>query len=509
MPDCDSDSDALTFDIVFRKNFPPSPAPRAQEPIDAAAKKKPVQPAVTCARYCQRKQRFYYGLGVDLCFWPLTPGFEGTGTNRYVGSHKGPVSAICLPGDGDGELGGLILSGSVDGRIIIWDYQGKVTHNPSVCVQSLYGHSGTITGLFCYGHHVISGSTDKTIRVWRAVEGRQQLVYPWYVQTMCFNTSGWVRSMTFDRSTAVGDRGTFYCVDDVGCTLRLEPQDAHDQEGNRTRGCTFVLDPVGLPTLGALPGPPTSISRPPSHDRGVLLVRYVAAWSVLVTLCYDQHCRVWSTASGELKYEWENENRCLFTSLDLNLEHGELLVGDRQGTLAIFSVRSGLLLATKSLGPAAIQHISALAARGMYAVVTDTELSVWRLEHELDYSVLRGGHTRAVISLYACAGGTGLLPDAPDFRIFSAGQDNSLRVWDPYDMQCARVLHEEQSEISAMTFYEAWNILVTGHDNGDIRLWDMDTASSHTLSHHTNSVTSLVLALVRKNEELLISATTV
>ncbi|GFH30743.1 outer row dynein assembly protein 16, partial [Haematococcus lacustris] len=283
---------------------------------------------------------------------------------------------------------------------------------------------GTITGLFCYGHHVISGSTDKTIRVWRAVEGRQQLVYPWYVQTMCFNTSGWVRSMTFDRSTAVGDRGTFYFVDDVGCTLRLEPQDAHDQEGN---------------------------------------------------------------------------------SLDLNLEHGELLVGDRQGTLAIFSVRSGLLLATKSLGPAAIQHISALAARGMYAVVTDTELSVWRLEHQLDYGVLRGGHTRAVISLYACAGGTGLLPDAPDFRIFSAGQDNSLRVWDPYDMQCARVLHEEQSEISAMTFYEAWNILVTGHDNGDIRLWDMDTASSHTLSHHTNSVTSLVLALVRKNEELLIS----
>ncbi len=33
---------------------------------------------------------------------------------------------------------------------------------------------------------------------------------------------------------------------------------------------------------------------------------------------------------------------------------------------------------------------------------------------------------------------------------------------DPYDMSCVRTMHESASEISAMTFYEAWNILVTG-----------------------------------------------
>ncbi len=45
----------------------------------------------------------------------------------------------------------------------------------------------------------------------------------------------------------------------------------------------------------------------------------------------------------------------------------------------------------------------------------------------------------------------------------------------------------------------------TGHDNGDIRLWDLDTGPWATLQQHTNTVTSLVLAIVRKNEELLIS----
>lgn len=57
------------------------------------------------------------------------------------GVHKGPVTCICLPNKGDGELGaaGLLLSASVDGTIKIWNYQGKVTSEPTVCVQTLYG----------------------------------------------------------------------------------------------------------------------------------------------------------------------------------------------------------------------------------------------------------------------------------------------------------------------------------------------------------------------------------
>ncbi len=37
-----------------------------------------------------------------------------------------------------------------------------------------------------------------------------------------------------------------------------------------------------------------------------------------------------------------------------------------------------------------------------------------------------------------------------------------MRLWDPYDMACIRVMEEMSSEISAMTFFEGWNLLVTG-----------------------------------------------
>ena len=47
-------------------------------------------------------------------------------------------------------------------------------------VQTLYGHAGTVTGVFVYGSHIISSSTDKHIKAWKQVEGREHLAYPWF-----------------------------------------------------------------------------------------------------------------------------------------------------------------------------------------------------------------------------------------------------------------------------------------------------------------------------------------
>lgn len=49
-------------------------------------------------------------------------------------------------------------------------------------LQTLYGHGSTVTGVFTYGQHVLSCSTDRTIRAWKRIEGRQNLKYPWFEQ---------------------------------------------------------------------------------------------------------------------------------------------------------------------------------------------------------------------------------------------------------------------------------------------------------------------------------------
>lgn len=40
-------------------------------------------------------------------------------------------------------------------------------------------------------------------------------------------------------------------------------------------------------------------------------MRYIAAWGLLLTLSYDNCLRAYEASSGVLKYEWENEHRCV------------------------------------------------------------------------------------------------------------------------------------------------------------------------------------------------------
>eukprot|EP00983_Pelagomonas_calceolata_P076829 1153589-Pelagomonas_calceolata.AAC.1 len=45
-----------------------------------------------------------------------------------------------------------------------------------------------------------------------------------------------------------------------------------------------------------------------------------------------------------------------------------------------------------------------------------------------------------------------------------------------------------------------------GHDNGDVHLWDMGSGSSQLLRQHSNTVTAVLVVLLKRNEELLITS---
>ncbi|KAG2492355.1 hypothetical protein HYH03_009303 [Edaphochlamys debaryana] len=485
------------------------------KPVISSAKNK--DPTVVSAHYDPDRRRLYYGLDNGaVCFWPLTE--SSPNTSRFVGTHKGPVTAIATPRKHDGDLGkaGLIVTGSVDSSIKIWDFQGKVVLDPTVCVQTLYGHSGTVTALVISGDYIVSSSTDGTIKMWRQEEGRGQLVYPWFeLQGTVAGMEGWVRCLAFDSSGDVGDLGAIFAADESGGVTKLLPEAVWDDSIQRlSTRMEFKID--------------QRVER--LHDRGISVIRYVAKWDLVLTIAFDQCLRAYDTKSGNVRHVWTNERGCQFTCIEVDLEFDEVLAGDTNGLLSIFSVRTGRLMVTKQLvsappgprltsavAPAAssapgagaglgVLCVRAVLGRQLYAVVAARELTLWRIEHELDYNVARGGHEKAIIGLYTCTGGVAGPSGDQDHRIFSASLDNTVRLWDPYDMACIRVMQEMSSEISAMTFYEGWNLLVTGHDNGDIRLWNLDTSHAVTLRQHANTVTALAMALVHRNEELLISA---
>lgn len=49
-------------------------------------------------------------------------------------------------------------------------------------LQTLYKHGGTVTAVMVYNTYLLSASTDRTVRLWQASAGRQQLLYPAFEQ---------------------------------------------------------------------------------------------------------------------------------------------------------------------------------------------------------------------------------------------------------------------------------------------------------------------------------------
>jgi hypothetical protein len=96
-------------------------------------------------------------------------------------------------------------------------------------------------------------------------------------------------------------------------------------------------------------------------------------------------------------------------------------------------------------------------------------------------------------------------------KIITCSLDNTIRLWDSKKMDSVLNVVEspKNSEISCMTFLYNSCLVATGHEDGAIRLWNLEISSSVTLKsqkggHHTNSI-SCIIGEIIKDEEYLIA----
>lgn len=100
----------------------------------------------------------------------------------------------------------------------------------------------------------------------------------------------------------------------------------------------------------------------------------------------------------------------------------------------------------------------------------------------------------------------------PD-KLITASLDNTIGVWDPKDMSCLAILeNSDKNEIAAVHYLTSANLLASGHDNGEIRLWNTEIGSyivldqSKTKSRHINTVCALTSNVFPSGEEYLFSS---
>jgi WD40 repeat protein len=110
---------------------------------------------------------------------------------------QGSVSALCCLQPCHDFSMPLLVSGSSDRRIHIWDPKKGNPAEPPVLIQTIHRHDGTVTALTAMENQLISGSTDRTIRVWRSAEGRCIMLYPLYEQVQVLRTMpAWVTNIS-------------------------------------------------------------------------------------------------------------------------------------------------------------------------------------------------------------------------------------------------------------------------------------------------------------------------
>ena len=160
-----------------------STRPRLGElkPGFAQGVKKVHTPKLSAISYLPDKRHLYAGIDTgELRLWDFSVGARKQAW-LLIGSHKGSITSVAAISASSrvNAAAGLVLSGSADASIKVWDVKLRVqeTH---VCVQTLVGHSGTVTSLVHRGACILSSSTDCTVRIWKAIEGRGMLKYPWF-----------------------------------------------------------------------------------------------------------------------------------------------------------------------------------------------------------------------------------------------------------------------------------------------------------------------------------------
>ena len=68
-------------------------------------------------------------------------------------------------------------------------------------------------------------------------------------------------------------------------------------------------------------------------------------------------------------------------------------------------------------------------------------------------------------------------------KIITVSLDNTMRVWDPTDLASLQMLaNPEKSQITSLFYLKRANLFVTGHDNGAVRLWNIELQTSITIS---------------------------
>lgn len=149
---------------------------------------------------------------------------------------------------------------------------------------------------------------------------------------------------------------------------------------------------------------------------------------------------------------------------------------------------------------------------GALLVHTDYGIQSYKIKKGIKTTEMEG-HTEPILKIIVLEPSKMLradeekVPDSP--KVITCSLDNTILLWDFEKMEIITKMEApEHSELSCMTFLYNCCLVATGHEDGAIRLWNMEINSSVLLKcnesqRHKNTI-SCIHGTVWKDSEFLL-----
>ena len=370
-----------------------------------------------------------------VCPWHPLPDNTEENLVMTITGHELDVSSCAYSPDGR-----WIVSGSWDRTLRVWDAQNGQEH------LILRGHEKDVTccAFSPDGHWIVSGSMDKTLRVWDANTGLEQMVLKGngdVVASCAFSSDGGlIISGSWDDTARVWDANTGR----EKLFLRMHLK----QGGDLDTATNWAFSPNGL---------------------------WIASWS------NDRTVTVWDLRTRKQNLVLRGHEKWI-TCCAFSPDGRWIVSGSFDRTLRVWDLRTGQQhLVLK--GHKEFVTCCTFSQDGLWIVSgsNDHTLRIWDTQFGQEHLVLRG-HEEVVTS---CA-------FSPDGRwIVSGSRDQTLRVWETHDMGSQMVLKGHKEIVYSCAYSPDGRWIVAGYRDKTLRVWDAQSGQQYMLlSGHRNRVTS-------------------